>query len=231
MKFRILFALILLAIATPLLSARGDDAYFCTTPGTVLYLERYSAGKNKLIQTTTIEIESVESTGSGKKVNYTLMMRKGNGSPMYGDKAHLSVTIDRSSAMWMDIGATARELMKSALKTDNVTSVGNTTPTPADMAPGDVLPDSHSVVTALGMKYNIDVTNRTVLRRDRLTTPCGTFDCVVVREYKAEVGPGRNKCEWSENWYARGYGYVRHDVFDKNGKLKASETLVRVLEK
>ena len=231
MKFRILLVLIMLAAAAQMLAARSDEPYFCTTPGTVLYLERYSAGKHKLIQTTTIEIESVESSGTGKKVNYTLMMRKGNGSPMYGDKAHLSIKVDRNSDFWMDIGVSARELMKGALKTDNVSSAGTLALTPGNMEPGDVLPDSHNVVTALGMKYNIDVTNRTVLRRDRLTTPCGTFECVVVREYKAEVGPGRNKCEWSENWYARGYGYVRHDVFDKNGKLKASETLVQVLEK
>ena len=231
MKYRLFSLLLFLSLAVPCGAARNDKPYFCITPGTVLYLERYSAGKHKLIQTTTIEIESVESSGSGKKVNYTLMMRKGNGSPMYGDKAHLSIKVDSNSDFWMDIGVSARELMKGVLKTDNVSSTGTLALTPGDMAPGDVLPDSHSVVTALGMKYNIDVTNRTVLRRDRLTTPCGTFDCVVVREYKAEVGPGRNKCEWSENWYVRGYGYVRHDVFDKNGKLKASETLVRVLEK
>lgn len=216
----------MLALAAPGLAARSDGPYYCTTAGTTLYYERYAAGKNKLLQTTTIEIESVEKSGDGRKVNYSLTLRNGNGSLMYGGRTQMSAVIDNKSDLWMDIGASVREMLKNFLKIANVSCTGDAAIVPADMAPGDVLPDSHSVVTAAGIKFNIDVTNRSVLRRDRLTTPCGTFDCMVLREYKAEVGPGRNHCEWSENWYVRDYGYVRHDVFDKNGKLKSSEILV-----
>ena len=226
MRHGIVITILSLLVAATELSARSDGPYYCTTAGTTLYYERYAAGKNKLIQTTTIEIESVENTGSGKQVNYSLTLRNGNGSPMYGGKTKMTAVIDSKSDLWMDIGASVRELLKNFLKISNVSCSGDMAVVPANMAPGDTLPDSHSVVTAAGIKYNIDVTNRTVLRKDRLTTPCGTFDCVVIREYKAEVGPGRNHCEWSENWYVRDYGYVRHDVYDKNGKLKSSETLI-----
>ena len=70
MKYRILSILLMLALAAPGLAALSDGPYYCTTAGTTLYYERYAAGKNKLLQTTTIEIESVEKSGNGRKVNY-----------------------------------------------------------------------------------------------------------------------------------------------------------------
>jgi len=74
----------------------------------------------------------------------------------------------------------------------------------------------------------IDVTERLVLRRERLATPAGTFDCVVVRERKKEDAPLHHLDNYVENWYVPGMGYVRHDVYSVNMELEQTEILQKV---
>ena len=40
-----------------------------------------------------------------------------------------------------------------------------------------------------------------------------------------------NHDEWSENWYARGIGYVRHDKLDDDMQPKETEILIRIDQK
>ena len=231
MKRVILSTLLVLVLVAPRLQARNDEPYYCTTVGTTLYYERYAAGKDKLLQTTTMEIESVENAPGGKLVKYALTMRNRLGGNMYGGRTPLEVRIGNQSDVFLDMGATIRAMLRKQFNISSVTSNGNPAVLPANMAPGDTLPESHSTVTLAGINYHIELTNRMVLRRDRVTIPSGTVECVVIRERKCEWGPGYNKDEWNENWYVRGLGYVRHDVFDKNGKPKSSERLVSVTGK
>ena len=231
MKHGVLLALLVLTLAAPSLTARNDEPYYCTTAGTTLYYERYAAGKDKVIQTTTMEIESVENAPYGKLVKYAITMRNRLGVNMYGGRTPLEVRIGKQSDVYLDLGASVREMLRKQFNVTGITSSGNTAVLPANMAPGDTLPDSHGIVTLAGINYHIELTNRKVLRRDRITIPSGTVECIVIRERKCERGPGYNKDEWNENWYVRGLGYVRHDVFDKNGKPKSSERLVSVTGK
>jgi hypothetical protein len=219
-------SVLLLFAAFSSTAARTVEPYYCTAPGTTLYYERYDAASSKLIQKTTIEIKSLKDVPEGKQVNYVLTLYGKNGRPMYGGGANLHAIIGKQSEVLVSVGANVGEMLKNYLGVSNVTVKGRLSVLPADMAPGDVLADSQDTVTVAGFKIRVDVTKRKVLRYDKLVTPVGTLDCVVVRERKAETGPGHNKDDWNENWYAKGYGYVRHDVFDKKGRLKYSETLV-----
>ena len=96
------------------------------------------------------------------------------------------------------------------------------------MQPGDTLPETHCSVKVMGITVRFDITERKVLRRQRITTPAGTFDCIVVRERKQEHAPFHHLDDWLDNYYVRGLGYVRHDKYDKNMRLEESEVLVRI---
>ena len=226
MTKRLILLAFALTAACSAYAARPEEPYYCTAPGTTLYYERYDAASSKLLQTTTIEIKSLKDIPEGKQVNYMLTLYGKNGHPLYGGGANLHAVIGRQSEVLVSVGANVGEMLKNYLGVSNISVKGRLSVMPADLAPGDVLADSHDTVTVAGFKIRVDVTNRKVLRNDKLVTPVGTLDCVVVRERKTETGPGRNKDDWNENWYAKGYGYVRHDVFDKKGHLKYSETLV-----
>ena len=80
----------------------------------------------------------------------------------------------------------------------------------------------------MGLTWRVRVTDRKVLRVERLETPAGMFDCPVVSEHKVEKGPGRNRETTALTWYAEGIGMVRHDTYDRSGLLETSEVLTGI---
>ena len=102
---------------------------------------------------------------------------------------------------------------------------------PSVLMPGDTLQSASGKVRALGMTMNVTVTERLVLGTDTLTTPAGTFPCVIVSEHKVEKGMMRNRVTTARTWYACGVGMVRHDTYDRNLKLETTEVLEKIVRK
>ena len=213
------------ALLLPGLGALAGEPFFCTQPGRTLYYERYDASGTKLKRTTTLDIVSVQPAGSGRRVEYGFTLRKAGGAEMYGGRALLVTEIDADGTVRADLGSSLMAVIHNLLPNAKLTSNGETSRLPAGIQPGDVLQDAHCVVDAAGIKYRIDVTERKVLRAERITVPAGTFDCLVVREHKVEQGPGPHRDTVSDSWYAPGVGYVRHDTYNKNMRLDTTEVL------
>lgn len=225
MKNNRVIRLSLLLLLLPALSAGAGEPYFCMKPGSTLYYERYDADNGKLRRTTTLQIVSVRQVDMGREVDYTFLLGRPGGAPLFGGPAPMTVAIDPDGGAWMDLGASLKAVLGGLFPKAEMRSEGTPALLPPGMEVGDRLPEAHCTVEVKGAKYRIDVTQRQVLRRERITVPAGTFDCLVVREHKVERGPGRNRTTTSESWYAVGVGYVRHDTFDKNLRLETTEVL------
>ena len=226
-KFRTFWAvLFLFVLAAWGLNALAREAYFVSKGGRTLYYERYKPGTDKLMQTTTLEMGDVVKDGAVTRVHYGMTLRKANGHEMYGGRAELVAQIDANGDVWMDFAATVKSILQNLLPHVKIKAEGDPGIIPAVMQPGDTLPDAHCKISVAGIKYALDVTERTALRKERITTPAGTFDCMVVREHKVENGPGHHGNTWSDTWYATGIGYVRHDTFDKKMRPEGSEILI-----
>ena len=78
------------------------------------------------------------------------------------------------------------------------------------------------------MKYRVKVTDRKVLRYETISTPAGTFDCIVISEHKVEKAPVYKRETTALSWYSDGVGYVRHDTYNKNMHLETSEQLYSI---
>ena len=206
-------------------TALAGEPFFCTQPGRTLYYERSDAAGGRLRRTTTIRITEVTDTPSGRRVGYEFTLRRPGGGVMYGGPAAMSVDISPDGTTGMDLGATLKAVLRGYLPKAEPVSTGTRALVPADMRPGDMLPDAGCVVKALGISYRIEVTERRVVRAERVTVPAGTFDCLVVHEHKVEDGPGHHRDTYSESWYAAGIGYVRHDTYDKKHRLETTEVL------
>ena len=206
--------LILTAILLSAFSVTAQQPYFNTKEGQVLHYERFKTGAKKPFQTTRIEFDSVINTPDGQRIYHDMLVKKANGRANYGGHIAMISDINRQNDVSMDLGQTLTEGTQAIM--------------PARMQPGDALPEAHAVVRAGSLKFTVDVTERTVLRTETITTPAGTFDCVVIREHKVEKGPMYLSDKWSLNWYTRGIGYIRHDNLDKNMQLEESEILVRI---
>lgn len=226
MKVRLLLAALLPALLA--LPAPAAEPWFCVTPGKTLVYERSRSGDGRLERSSTMQITAVRQTGGGRAVDYRLTVLGPGGKPLYGGAAPMTVGIDADGGVLLDLGASVQAVLHNMLPHAEQRIEGIPALLPAEMKPGERLPDAHSIVRTGVLTHTVDITERTVLRFERIRVPAGEFDCVVLREHKVERGIGRNRDTVSENWYARGVGLVRHDSYLYNkGNLKpeASEVL------
>lgn len=219
-----------LLLSSLLLYAAGPEKepYFCTRPGTKLHYERYKAGTTKLLQTTLFEIESVKPSAKGRTVHYAVTMAKASGRELLGGRAPQTSYVSPEGDTSLDFGETVKGFIQNMFPSSKVEVTNSEALLPVNMQPGDTLPEAHSTVKVMGIKAYFHVTGRKVLRRETITTPAGTFECMVVREFKEEDAPLHHTDNWLDNYYVRGLGYVRHDKYDKNMRLLESEVLIRI---
>ena len=221
---RLLYILVILVSAADMMG-QVKAPYFCNAADTVLeYVRTTAEGDVKWYHTMTIG--DVRQTGESVLIDYTSHILNHKRKPYYGDEpAELSASIDQGSVtldVAESVAAVFRTLLPSGAK---ITSSGGESTLPSDMVPGDVLPDVHASVKALGLTMKVTVTERKVLKVETISTPAGTFECVVIRERKVEMGMGRNRHTVADTWYARGIGMVRHDTYSPDMELQTSEVL------
>ena len=225
-KFLFLFAI--LASAAANLVGQEAVPYFCNVPNTVLEYTRTTAeGDVKWYHT--MKIGSAANNAGNICIDYTSHILNHKRKPYYGDEpAKLSASITQGKVT-VNIAESVAAIFRTILPSGvTITSSGGESSLPSDMAPGDVLPDIHASVKALGRTMRITVTERKVLREETISTPAGKFDCIVIRERKVEKGMGRNRHTVADTWYARGTGMVRHDTYNPDLELITSEVLMKV---
>ena len=155
-------------------------------------------------------------------------MTKANGSELYGGKALQTAFASPDGDISLNFGETVKAFVRNLFPRTSIEVSEASAVLPAQMQPGDTLPETHCSVKVMGITVRFDITERKVLRKERVATPAGTFDCMVVREHKKEDAPFHHVDEWLDNYYVQGLGYVRHDRYDKDFRLQDSEVLVRI---
>ena len=100
---------------------------------------------------------------------------------------------------------------------------------PADMQPGQTLPDAEMVIKASTgglqlMKMHYRITNRTVESAEKVTTKAGTFDCLKIT-YDLEMNLLGKKTYHSAQWFAKNVGMVKTENYDKKGGVESSMQL------
>ena len=215
---RILLAFLLLFAG---FLARAGEPYFCMQPGRTFVYERHKSN-GRFERSTTMEYTSVREEGSAHIVSYVFTLRGPGGRALYGGAAPMSTTVTADGTVCQDLGASLKAVLHNMFP--GADQRVETVPAliPSGVEPGDRLPDAHCTVRTGVMVHTMDITEREVLRRERIRVPAGEFDCVVIREHKVERGVGRNRDTVSESWYAAGVGPVRHDTYRR---VKGSLTL------
>lgn len=221
-------ALLLLLLLATGLFARAGEPYTCMQPGRTLTYERTRAGSGRLERTVTMEYTGVRREGGNTVVEYVFTVRGPGGGELYGGATPMTTTVRADGTTEQDLGASLQAVLHNMFPGAAQSVRGTPALIPAELKPGDRLPDAHSSVKTGILTHTMDITGREVLRFERITVPAGTFDCVVLREHKVERGVGRNRDTVSENWYAPGIGPVRHDSYKYNNGnpvLEATEVL------
>lgn len=221
-------ALIFTLMTTCVLSG-AQVGYFCGEQGTELNYERHFAGSGDLKWRHVMTIKEVQEADSGAKaIMYNSLFTKPSGAEMYGGPVALSAELSAGGDVTLDLAASLKSVFANYLPESMVSAESFYSTLPVDMTVGDVLPDARFTVSIKLAKYKVVIDNREVVRKEKISTPAGEFDCMVVREHKIEKGPGRNRETTAYTWYALGVGMVRHDTYDKEMKLETIEQLCSI---
>ena len=99
---------------------------------------------------------------------------------------------------------------------------------PNNLHEGQTLPDAHMDMNIsmgpITMKMSVRMVNRKVEGKETVTTPAGTFECMIIA-YDAEMKmSGVNKIGHLKQWMAEGVGMVKSEEI-KNGKIMGSSLL------
>ena len=203
-----------LAILAALGSTAQPKGYFCSTKGMSLRYERYSPDNSKHWWTNTVTINDVQKAADGSldiTVSANIVPRKATppvkGSVKTKSYLHADGTIE------VNISEAAAIAAKKRFAAFNFTSSGGTSIMKATAKPGDKLEEIHAEVAWSGIKYNIDYTDRSVVKS------------IVIKEHKAESAPLYKRERITYTWYALGYGMIKHDSYFLDGRQETSEQL------
>lgn len=207
--------LLLVALLLAGFAARAGEPYCCTQPGRTLVYERIKAN-GRLERTVTMEYTAVRRSGTARLVDCILTVRGPGGGELFGGPSKQTTVVTADGKVEQNLAESLRAVLHNMFPGASQSTEGTPAVLPADMKPGDKLPDGRGTVKTGIMTHTMELVEREVLRYERITVPAGTFDCIVVRERKIERGIGRNRDTVCENWYAPGIGPVRHDSYNYN---------------
>lgn len=93
---------------------------------------------------------------------------------------------------------------------------------PNRLLEGDALPDSNMLMTVnmspLKLNLSVDITNRRVEGSETITTPAGTFDCIILA-YDFATKMGIKVSGSARQWIAKGVGMVKQEDRNRKGKV------------
>ena len=203
------------------------QGYFYDKEGGKLEYVRKQVKDGSVVWRFTGTITKVADSGTYKDITTESVFTKPNGKPLYSSSVIQMVRVDNeTNEVSVDVaGAMASYIKARAGLTANCTKVYSTLK--ADAKPGDELESVFAQAKVGPLTYNLAITERKILRRETLSVPAGTFDCIVLYEHKKEDGPGHHRDVINHSWYCKGVGYVRHDSYI-DGKLDTSEILYSI---
>ncbi len=99
---------------------------------------------------------------------------------------------------------------------------------PNSLSEGQSLPDADLLMnvsmTPINMRLTVRIFDRKVEGKETITTPAGTFDCIILSQ-SSETKMGMKVSGSSREWYARNVGLVKQESYNKKGKKLASTVL------
>ena len=215
---------LLLFIAVPS-TAQDCSKYYPLEEGTKFQITNYDK-KDKV--TGVIDYVIKESSGDMALLAYEMHDAKGElvMSSEYGitcrDEA---ISIDFKSLMSPHTMEQYKEMEVDISGTDLIL--------PNNLSLGQQLPDAEVLMNVsmapINMKMTVKIQNRIVKPNEKITTPAGTFDCVVIT-YDHETKMGMKISGKVKQWFAEDVGMVKSENYNKKGKLTGKSVLTAFSE-
>lgn len=207
--------------------AQGCDAYFPTKKNTELTFTHFDK-KNKPTGSTSNKINDIVSNAQGMEVAVSSIYTDAKGKPA----AVVDYTaLCKGEKLYIDMKSMMAPESMAMFKNTKIDIEGDYLELPNTLTAGQTLPDAKMSVTFSGdspikMKFDLDIKDRKVDGKEKVTTDAGTFDCYKI-SFTSVVKTIMTIETKSVSWYAKGIGMVKQESYDRNGVLSNSMVLTQ----
>ncbi|AKA34511.1 hypothetical protein [Flagellimonas lutaonensis] len=216
---KLITSILLSLLISPLVIGQSVcSQYYPMVEGATMQYTSFNK-KGKEDGTFTYTVKDVEGNDSVVSATMTMQMtdKKGNTyDSEYGIKCEGDVVkIDFKSLM--------NEQMMSQFGDVEVDMSGTDIVLPNNLSVGQELPDANIEMKmkmgGMNMNMNVETVNRKVEKEETITTPAGTFPCVVIYSETKSKMMMANQTFPSRTWFSKGVGMVKQETYNKKGKL------------
>jgi len=223
MKTKIIVLVFTLLVSFSLIGQNACNAYYPFEEGVTFEITNYNK-KGKKEGVVSYEVVNIDNNiatlktkifdDKGKEITSTSYQVTCEGN---------SISIDFKSLMSPDLFTQYKDM--------DVDMTGTNIEFPKALEVGQTLKDANMnmAINMSGMKMNMSISmiNRTVDRKESITTPAGTFDCFVL-SYNSEMKMGMTHTFTSKEWVAEGVGQVKNETYNNKGKLMSYSELTKL---
>lgn len=224
-------AFLLVAIALFSLRAQGQncDTYFPTKNNAFFETTHYNAKNDKV--ESRVETRIVEQNSSDgifrAKATATFYDAKGKS----GGSSEYDLSCNNGE-FHMDMRSFLSPQQVQGMENMEMTVNGTDMVFPANPSVGQSLPDASVTLTGAMngmtiMNLSVEITNRKVVAKETMTTPAGSYDCIVIEEDANRKVMGMNIATHSKSWYSIGAGMIKNESY-RNGKLEGYSLLTKL---
>ncbi|MCB0705317.1 MAG: hypothetical protein KDC34_08410 [Saprospiraceae bacterium] len=224
---RILFLFCSLFFLYSGLQAQNDcSGYFPFEEGSYFVQNSYDH-KGKLSSTTRHEVNFLMDSDEGTEAQVDLTIWDEKGEEV-AKSDYLVTCIDGD--LVLDMRSITANMMEIAMEDMDIDIETSGMVLPAKLNVGDKLDDAYSIVKVgtngmVIMTTRMDVTDRKVIGSELLTTPAGTFNCMVLTSNTRSKAMITTMEFETKQWFAEGHGMIRSESYRK-GKLESYTEMV-----
>lgn len=227
MKTLLLVLTLILSLSPALLPAQCNQ-FFEFTNGQKLEYTSYDK-KGKMASKEHQEVTMFRETAEGFEMQIETVHFDKKGEET------LSSSFDASCAdgvYTLDVRNFVNDEMMQAFQGMEVTVEGTALEVPNALKVGQELPSGDCKITAASDNVNlltltINIDDRKVTGREKITTPAGTFDCYVIEQVVTSKMILKSTYN-SREYVAEKYGPVRVETYNKGGKLVSTRDLTAI---
>ncbi|MEN8788242.1 MAG: hypothetical protein ABF293_10535 [Flavobacteriaceae bacterium] len=191
-------------------------------------------------QGTSFQITSYDKNDKPSAViNYVIKESNGDTAllayEMHDEKGELILTSEygiscENDGIAIDFNSLAAPGLMEQYKDMEIDVSGTNLYLPNNLSVGQTLPDADLLMNVsmnpINMKMTVRIFDRKVEGQEIVTTPAGTFDCVILSQ-STESKMGVKVTGSSREWYAPEVGMVKQESYNKKGKKIGSSKLTK----
>tara|TARA_R110002020_G_scaffold428977_6_gene638510 strand:+ start:1196 stop:1885 length:690 start_codon:yes stop_codon:yes gene_type:complete len=224
MKRIVLFILPLCFLIGNISAQESCSTYYPFKKGASFEITSYSK-KDKVAAVSKYEVTNIEQTAAGEVATISAQIEDEKNKPLAESTFEVNCSNGKTSIDYKSLVPTA--LLEQYKDMDYKLS-GTNLEIPNNLQVGESLPDADMIMNVsmagIGMKLEFSMTDRKVTNKESVTTPAGTFDCLVIT-YNTEMKMGMKRSGSGKQWIAQGVGMVKQEDYNTKGKETSSSML------